>query len=346
MPSRNAARPPGFVPAELARTRTDELERAARAYQAAAEIGALPLDQASRVGGSLPSGWIAPNGSPRSSQAGATTRSPVPPVTITCSWPETLEELDRRDDALARVERALDVEPENAVAWDTAARLREARGEARSAAEALEKAADCLGGGEAATRRYRAAVLIEDSDAEWAATLLERAVSADPALAVAEAMLARVAFALGRRAQAKRAAELALELAEGGAELDEATRLETALIGGRAARDLECLDAAAHLYGAAVEISPLHAEALAARGELLFALGDLPGARAALEARLALDTPDPDRASHLCLVAASLEREDPEAALERYAAARRARPGPRPGKRRPRRDLREALPDR
>jgi tetratricopeptide (TPR) repeat protein len=93
------------------------------------------------------------------------------------------------------------------------------------------------------------------------------------------------------------------------------------VIGGRAARDLECLEAAAHLYGAAVEISPLHAEALAAKGELLFAPGERQGARPALEARLALDTPDPDRASHLCLVAASLEDEAPETALERYADA-------------------------
>ena len=63
------------------------------------------------------------------------------------------------------MERALDAEPENAAAWDTAARLWEARGEARSAAEALEKAADCLSGGESATRRYHAAALIEASDA-------------------------------------------------------------------------------------------------------------------------------------------------------------------------------------
>ncbi len=218
-------------------------------------------------------------------------------------------------------------EPGNVVAWDTVARLREARGEARSAAEALEKAADCLEGGESAARRYRAATLTESSDPEWAATLLERAVTADPALAVAEAMLARVAFALGRRAQAKRAAEIALELADGGAELDQAARLETALIGGRAARSLECPEPAARLYGAALEISPLHAEALAARGELLFDLGDRKGARLALEARLGLDTPDPDRAHHLYLVAASLEADDPEAALERYADAVELDPG-------------------
>jgi tetratricopeptide (TPR) repeat protein len=305
---------------ELAGRHTDEPERAARAYEAAAEIGTLPLDR-------------------RREWADLYQRLDRPErfAEVFASWcddPQSgassgdhlllagkLEELDRQDDALTRVERALDVDPENVVAWDTAARLREARGETRWAAEALETAADRLSGEEAAARRYRAAVLIENGDPEWAAMLLERAVTADPALAVAEAMLARVAFALERRAQAKRAAELALELAEGGAELDEATRLETAVIGGRAARALECLEAAARLYGAAVEISPLHAEALAARGELLFALGDRQGARLALEARLALDTPDPDRASHLCLVAASLEDEDPEAALERYADA-------------------------
>jgi len=305
---------------ELARRRTIEPERAARAYQAAAEIDTLPVERR-REWAELCQGLSRPE---RFAEIFASW----------CDDPQSgasggdhlhlagkLEELDRRDDALARMERALELEPENVAAWDAAARLREARGEARSAAEALESAADCLGGEEAATRRYRAAALIEESDREWAATLLERAVTADPALAAAEAMLARVAFALGRRAQAKRAAELALELAQGGAELDEATRLETALVGGRAARALDCLGAAAHLYGAAVEISPDHAEALAAKGELLFALGDREGARRALEARLALDTPDPDRASRLCLVAASLEGEDPEAALQRYSEA-------------------------
>jgi tetratricopeptide (TPR) repeat protein len=164
-------------------------------------------------------------------------------------------------------------------------------------------------------------VLIEDSHPEWAAALLERAVTADPAMATAEAMLARVAFTLGRRAQAKRAAELALDLAEGGAELDETIRLETAVIGGRAARALDCLEAAARLYSAAVELSPTHAEALAAKGELLFSLGDRQGARPALEARLGLDAPDPDRARHLCMVAASLEDEEPETALARYTEA-------------------------
>jgi tetratricopeptide (TPR) repeat protein len=311
---------------ELARRETNEPERALRAYEAAAEIDALPpdrrrewadlyrqLDRPDRFAEVFASWCDDP-------QSGASGGDHL-------RLAATLEELDRCDDALARVERALEVEPENVAAWDTAARLREAGGEARSAAEALERAADCLDGAEAATRRHRAATLIEESDKEWAARLLERAVSADPALAIAEAMLARVAFALERQAQAKRAAEVALELADAGAELDEETRLETALIGGRAARALECLEEAARLYGAAVEISPRHAEALAARGELLFALGDRDSARRALEARLALDTPDPDRASHLCLVAASLEDEEPEAARERYAEAVELDPG-------------------
>jgi len=311
---------------ELARTQTDEPERAARAYQAAAEIGELPVDR-------------------RREWADLYQRLDRPDrfAEVFASWCDdpqsgasagdhlllarTLEQLDQPDEALTRVECALQADPGNVVAWDTAARLREARGEASAAAEALEKAADCLDGGESAARRYRAATLTEASDAEWAATLLERAVTADPALAVAEAMLARVAFALGRRAQAKRAAEIALELANGGAELDEAARLETALIGGRAARSLECLEPAARLYGGALEISPRHAEALAARGELLFDLGDREGARLALEARLGLDTPDPDRAHHLCLIAASLEANDPEAALERYADAVELDPG-------------------
>jgi tetratricopeptide (TPR) repeat protein len=311
---------------ELARSHTNELERAARNYQAAAEIGELPVNS-------------------RREWADLCQRLERPDrfAEVFASWcddPEsgasgddhlllahTLEELDQPDEALARVQRALDAEPENAAAWDTAARLWEARGEARSAAEALEKAADCLAGGESATRRYRAATLIEASDAEWAATLLERAVTADPALAAAEAMLTRVAFGLGRRAQAKRAAELTLELASGGAELDDAIRLETALIGGQAARSLECPEPAARLYGAALEISPQHPEALSARGELLFDLGDREGARQALEARLGLDTPDPERAKHLCLLGASLEANDPQAALERYAEAIELDPG-------------------
>jgi lipopolysaccharide biosynthesis regulator YciM len=311
---------------ELARTRTGELERAARAYQAAAELGELPVDE-------------------RYEWADLCRRLDQPDrfAEIFASWCDdpqsdasaadhlllasTLEELDQREGALASVERALSAEPDNVVALDAAARLREASGEARLAAEALEKAANRLAGGESAARHHRAATLIEASDAEWAATLLERAVKADPALVAAQAMLARIALALGRPAQAKRAAEIALERANGGAELDPAARLETALIGGRAARSLECLEPAARMYGAALEISPLHAEALAARGELLFELGDREGARQVLETRLGLETPDPDRARHLCLVAASLEADDPEAALERYADAVELDPG-------------------
>ncbi len=305
---------------ELAHAQTGETERAARNYQAAAEIGELPLDrrrewadlceqlERPELFAEVFASWC---DDPRSGASGSNHLRVA----------RTLEELGRSDEALARAQRALETAPGYAEAWDMAARLREANGEAPAAAEALERAAESLSGAEAAGRLHRAAVLIEADDAEWAAKLLEGAVSADPTLAVAQSMLARVAFSLGRRAHAKRAAELALELAAGGAELDEAARLETALTGGRAARDLECVEAAAHLYGAAVELSPLHAEALAARGELLFALDDLAGARAALEARLALDTPDPDRARHLCLVAATLEREDPEAALERYGNA-------------------------
>ncbi len=311
---------------ELARTQTGEPERAARAYEAAAEIEALPAERLREL-----------------ADLYQQLDRPEPFAEVFAIWcddprsgacgdyhlllAQTLEELDRSDEALARVERALEIEPENPVGWDAAARLREARGDARSAAEALEKAASCLSGGEAARRHHRAAVLTEDLDPEWTAAQLERAVNADPALAVAEAMLARVAFALARPSQAMRAAEVTLELADGGAELDPATLLETALIGGRTARTLERLEAAERLYGTAIDLAPEHPEALAARGELLFSLGDLAGARLALEARLALDVPDLDRPSHLCLVAASFENEAPDVALEHYSDAALLEPG-------------------
>jgi hypothetical protein len=92
-----------------------------------------------------------------------------------------------------------------------------------------------------------------------------------------------VSARLGRLSIAERAAERALALPE---EDDDALtpelRLETALLGARAARAQEHREAAVGLFGAVLAIDAEHAEALFGIGELRLALGDAAGARDAL----------------------------------------------------------------
>ena len=89
--------------------------------------------------------------------------------------------------------------------------------------------------------------------------------------------------------------------------LDPQLRLATALIGARAAGERGNGEAAARFYAHALAAEPEHADALAEYGETLAGLGDLAGARTALEARLQLRAPDERRALHLAMIGAALD---------------------------------------
>jgi lipopolysaccharide biosynthesis regulator YciM len=233
---------------------------------------------------------------------------------------DALAALGKKPEALARAEQAAAEEPHSGEAWDRVAALREALGRNEAAAEALLRSADCTGGREAAVRRLGAAELVLAEDPERAAAWLAEAVADDPALPACHARLAVASAGLGRLAEAERAALRALSLPEDDADpLTPALRLETALVGARAARAQDHLEAAAELFGAVLTQDPEQAEALASIGELRLALGDAEGARDALVRRLALDADDAERGLLLCRLAEAEEKlGELETALARY----------------------------
>jgi tetratricopeptide (TPR) repeat protein len=236
---------------------------------------------------------------------------------------DTLADLGRPGDALARAQQATELEPQLGEAWDRVASLHEALGRPADAAEALVRSARCTGGREAAVRRLGAAELIEAEAPEQAAEWLGQAVADDAALAPAHARLAIVSARLGRVSVAERAAERALALpASDESALSPELRLETALAGARAARAQDHREAAASLFSAVLALDSDHAEALAGLGELRLTLGDAAGAREALLRRLARPASDADRAVQLTLLAEANEKlGDSEAALRHYREA-------------------------
>jgi tetratricopeptide (TPR) repeat protein len=241
---------------------------------------------------------------------------------------ETLESLGRAEAAQARVERALELDANAAPAWDAAARLHEARGNATQASQALERAAELAADGGAAERLRRAAELREPGAPDAALELLRRAADLDAGAAGIQAQIALLALRRESLEEAEGAAARALELDGADPRLAPDQKLAVALAGGRAARRSARAEAAARFYAAALEAEPRHPEALAGAGETLVACGDLAAARAALETRLEIPEPDPDAALHRALLARCLrEAGEPEAALAQCEAALAVEPG-------------------
>jgi tetratricopeptide (TPR) repeat protein len=306
---------------EIARDHTDEPERALRAYVYAAGIGELPAARRAEI-----AELHRRNGDAKSfadvfarwcddTTAGASAEDHL-------RLAEVLEDLDRGGAARERIERALELDEESARAWDAAARLRERCDDRAGAAEALCRAAALLSDAEAAPRLMRAAELSEPRDAEEALVLLRAAARRDPGSAAICAALTRVCSAVGDFAEAVEMASRALDLGEAGAGLDPQLRLETALVGARAARKRGNGEAAARFYASALAVAPEHPEALAEYGETLVGLGDLPAARGAIEARLAMDAEDDQRALHLAMLGAALAATgERDAARERLEEA-------------------------
>jgi tetratricopeptide (TPR) repeat protein len=307
--------------AELARDRTGENQRALRAYMRAAALGPLPLEHR-RALAELHRGvddlasfadvfadWC-----------------DDPAADATCAdhleLAETLAALDQPQQALRRVDRAVQVDDSFAPAWDLAARLREAAGDAEGAAEALAREADLVSDGEGAERLLRAAELCESRDPEGAAELLRSATRRDPANRAARASLARVAEGLGVLAEAEESAGRALDLAAAAGASHSEFAAGVALVGGRTAHRRGRCEEAARFFSLALEAAPEQPEALAGYGEALAELGDLAGARGVLETRLAQGDAYPERARHLVIAGRALVAEgEPDAALERFEAA-------------------------
>jgi Tfp pilus assembly protein PilF len=305
--------------AELSRERTRDLPRALRAFAAADALE--PLAPASLAH------WAQAHAGLGQREAFAAVFGrwmDTPGAAVAASdrvrLSDVLAELGRHPEALARAEQAAEDDPQSGDAWDRIALLHETLGRAEAAAEALVRSAACTGGREAAVRRLGAAELVLAQLPERAAAWLAEAVADDPALAAAHARLAVASARLGRLAVAERAALRALSLpADDTDALSPALRLETALVGARAARAQDHREAAKELFAEVLTLDPSQPEALSGLGDLRLALGDAAGARELLLRRLALDSPDPDRALHLCRLAEAEERlGDDDAALGHY----------------------------
>jgi len=312
---------------EIARDHTGEPERALRAYVAAADLGPLATRHQAEL-----AELYRRNGDEAAfaeafarwcddpdSDAGASDRLRLG---------EVLERLGRDAAALERVEQALAGDSDDPMAWDAAARLRERCGDTGGAATALGRAASRLPDDAAATRLLRAAELVEANDPEEAENLLRAAARRDPANAAVSAALARVCHALGDFPEAAAMAERALNLDAASGDLEAALRLETALLGARSTRVRGNQEDAARFYARALAVDPEHPDALAEYGETLAGLGDLAGARAAIETRLGMEADDENEALHLAMLGAALEAAgETEAAAERLEKAIAADPG-------------------
>ncbi len=315
--------------ASLARDQLADPERALRALQRASELAPLPTAR------QLELAQLHRRMGETAAYADAFRRFCLAPdsAASAADWTQLAEvflALGRADDAGGSAERAIQLDPGQAPAYELLARLREAGGDAAGAQSALETAALRASDSDAAGYLLRASALAADPG--QALALLRAGARRDPAhLALAAALAARAA-SLGEHELARDAAERALQLSAPGACADtpgaRAARLEAALAGGRAALASQALEPAARFFSVALSVDADHPEALAGYGETLGALGDLSGARFALEPLLARAEAYPERARHRALVAKSLVAAgDSAAAAQQLAAALREDPG-------------------
>jgi len=313
--------------AELARAETGEPERALHAFSRAAELASLSTEhcwqmaQLQRDLGQMSE--FAETFAAWCDDPGAETAA-SDHVALT----ETLISLDRIDDALARIHRGLELDPQCARAWELSAFLHQTKGDCQSAANALRRAAEVLADPDAAKKLLQAGELLEPSDPEQAAALLREAMNRDPANLSAQSSFARAALRTGNFEQAESAAGRGLDLANAGGTDDTDLRMDLALMGGRAALAQSRYAPAVRFFSAARALEPGRPEALAGLGDALAELGDLQAASRVFEPRLEQGDSYPDRARHLTIVGRSLEiAGDPDGAIERFEAALREDPG-------------------
>jgi tetratricopeptide (TPR) repeat protein len=305
--------------ATLARDRTDEVERARRAFARAAELE--PLDTA-RL---LEFAELHDRAGDRDAFAETFAEWCDAPDSRTAGadhvrLAECLEALDRCDEALARIESGLSADAAHAPAWDAAARLREAAGEHAASAEALRRAAALVSDTEASPRLLHAARLLVPRDPEAALELLRTAAERNPMDASAHAARSHLAAAQGLHEEAEASAAGILPLEPQA--LDSAQRIEVILVGGQAARARGRLEAAAGFYARALHEAPDDDRITSAYGETLAELGDHAAARSALQTRLERGDDYPERARHRTILGICLEAEGaPEEALESFEAA-------------------------
>lgn len=232
-----------------------------------------------------------------------------------------LVERGRADEAHARCDRATTIAPESARAWRLRGELDREAGRWNEAAEAFERAADHAPTDVAATDCVAAATCLEATDLEAAHALLVRATELEPGHLEAHLARTRVAGALEQDAETETEATTTLELSRA-ASLEDAVRLEVALLGGRAARRLGHTNESRRLFEEALDLDGDQVEALEGVALAHFEDGDPVAARPLLERRLDLPGENLDRARHLAMIARGLEAEELlDAAWARYEDA-------------------------
>jgi tetratricopeptide (TPR) repeat protein len=307
--------------ARVARTKTEEPERALRAYAQASRLRDLePADQRDYAELLRDSGDV-------EGYAVSFAKWCDDPDSGASTWEHlslagALRELGQREAAVQRARRAGEADARNPEPWDVLAGLYEEQGEPLEARDALRRAAGLHEPRAAAERLMRAVALCPEQDLTSRAALLREAIEADPALSIASAELARVSEHQGDAATAAHAAGQALDLSAADGGLDSDQYREIALLGGRASRRLDRLEDAARFYAAVLEQNPEDAGALDAQTEVLFEQGEFEAARKLAEARLAMASPSPHRALQLAIVGRGFEHaEDDGQALLRYREA-------------------------
>jgi tetratricopeptide (TPR) repeat protein len=213
------------------------------------------------------------------------------------------------DSALRRAQRATAVSPESADAWALVGELEQEASQNENATDAWERAAEHAEPRDAAGHLVLAAESIRSIDLERANGLLTRASGLDPAAIDVHVALARVAYEQERLDQTLREADIALELGRS-APLESDVQLEIAMLGGRAARNLDDRDASRRLFEIALEIDADQIEALEGKAEAHFEDGDFRLARPPLERRMDLGGENPLRGRHHSMIARGLEAED------------------------------------
>ncbi len=292
--------------AMLASGPTPNDERAAEAFEAAASLGALELEQQAA--------WAA-----RLERLGATDRW----IEVFGAWCDAEDSPAGADDhlrlarALARngepeparmrLARVLERAPGYVRGWETSAELCEQIDDPAGAIEAWSRAGERSEGAAAAEFFVRAAALLGPGDEECAAALLERALESDPASVEALARNACVAAALGQAERCTGSASRLLSLAGRAELLPPELRRAAWTHGARCACEAEQWAAAAALAAAVLAEDETQPEALAAAGVAAFHLDDPETCQARLAARLAQPASGAERAEWLSMRGAALE---------------------------------------
>ncbi|MBW2295749.1 MAG: tetratricopeptide repeat protein, partial [Deltaproteobacteria bacterium] len=272
--------------AEIARDKTDELDRAVGAFVSAAQCSDLPAERL-REWADL---YRATGDSERFAEVfGQWCDAPGSPASCAdlLVLVDALRDLGRDDQALERAEIAIEADRTRAAAWERAAELREKRGDSSGAADHLAEAAELADSATAAAHLLHASRLACEQSPARSVDFLRRGADHDAGSQEIQARLAIACERLELWGEAEEAAGHALDMNADRAALEPGLLLKAALAGGRAAWREESLESATRLVSTARDLDPDEREALDSLGELLYLCGDVQQARGVLETRLA-----------------------------------------------------------